>query len=110
MNSFAKAALFAFAALGCTMASPAAADAPALFNTIEYRTNDLDALPKWKATLKRIAQEQSYYAESRSKPVRAWQAMIRGQRGKSQVRAAQIGQQLHQSVALPQRQLQLPDQ
>jgi predicted transglutaminase-like cysteine proteinase len=85
MNAFAKAALFAFAALGCTMASPAAADAPALFNTIEYRTNDLDALPKWKATLKRIAQEQSYYAESRSKPVRAWQAMIRGQRGKSQV-------------------------
>jgi predicted transglutaminase-like cysteine proteinase len=85
MNSFAKAAILAFAALGCTIASPAAADVPALLNTIEYRTNDLDALPKWKDTLSRIAKEQGHYADSRSKGVRAWQAMIRGQEGKRQV-------------------------
>jgi predicted transglutaminase-like cysteine proteinase len=85
MNTIAKAAILAIAALGCTIATPAAADVPALFNTIEYRTNDLDALPKWKATLSRIAKEQTHYADSRSKAVRAWQAMIRGQKGKSQV-------------------------
>ncbi len=88
MNTIAKAAILAFAALGCAIASPAVAEAPALFNTIEYRTNDLDALPKWKATLSRIAKEQTNYADSHSKAVRAWQAMIRGQKGKSQ--AAQL--------------------
>ena len=85
MNTFAKAAIIAIVTLGCAIASPAAADAPALFNTIEYRTNDLDALPKWKATLSRIAKEKSYYAESRSKAVQAWQAMIHGQKGKGQI-------------------------
>lgn len=85
MNMLSKAAILAVAVLGCFVAAPASADGPALFNTIEYRTNDLDALPKWKATLSRIAKEQSHYAESRSKAVRAWQAMIRAQRNHHQI-------------------------
>lgn len=85
MNTLSKAAMLAAAILGCFIASPVSAGAPALFNTVEYRTDDLDALPKWKATLSRIAKEQTYYAESRSKAVRVWQAMIREQRNHRQI-------------------------
>jgi len=84
MNSFAKAAFVTIAALSATFATPAEAKSPALFNTIEYRTNDLDALPKWQATLSKIAKEQKTYANSGSKAVQSWQTMIRHQRGKRQ--------------------------
>ena len=83
MNNFAKAAFAAVTAIGATFAAPAAADTPALFNTIEYRTNDFDALPKWKTAMHKIAKEQKAYAactgDARgcsSKAVKAWQTMI----------------------------------
>ena len=85
MNSLAKVALVAVTALGATFATPAEAQSPALFNTIEYRTNDLNALPKWQATLGKIAKERKTYANSRSKAVRAWQTMIQHQQGKRPV-------------------------
>lgn len=85
MNSFTKATMIAIAALGSVVATPAAAQAPALFNTVEYRTNDLNALPQWKATLNKIAKEQTTYAASSSKAVKAWQAMIRENAGGSQI-------------------------
>ena len=84
MNNFAKATILAIAALGSAIAAPAAAETPALFNTIEYRTADLDALPKWKKTLHKIAVEEKTYAVSDSKAVKAWQAMIQENKGKNQ--------------------------
>lgn len=90
MNSFAaidklaKAAILAIAALGTAFAAPAQAGTPPLFNTLEYRTDDLAALPQWQRTLGRIAEEQATYAQSPSKAVKAWQAMIRDKRGRSQ--------------------------
>lgn len=83
MNAFAKAAILA-AAVACTFAAPAAAQSPKLFNTVEYRTNDLDALPKWKAALAKIAKEQQTYARSGSKAVKSWQAMVKANRGKAE--------------------------
>jgi len=85
MNTFAKAALLAFAAVSTTFAAPAAAQSPALFNTVEYRTNNLDELPQWKTAMSKIAKEQKTYASSNSKAVKAWQAMIKGQKGKAQI-------------------------
>lgn len=86
MNAFAKAALIAFTAFGTTMvATPAAAGTPALFKTIEYRTNNLDALPKWKTALHKIAKERKSYAASSSKAVRAWQAMIKKNKSSRQI-------------------------
>lgn len=85
MNCFAKAAILTIAALGTTLAVPASAQTPALFNTVEYRTNDLNALPQWKAALKKVAKERETYASSDSKAVRAWQAMIRENSGKRQL-------------------------
>lgn len=83
MNNFAKVAFVALTAIGATLAAPAAAETPALFNTIEYRTNDLDALPKWKTAMHKIAKEQEAYAACAghargctSKAVKSWQTMI----------------------------------
>ncbi len=85
MNNFAKVAIFALAALGATVAGPAAAETPALFNTVEYRTNNLDELPQWKTAMHKIAKEQKSYATSNSKAVKAWQAMIRNNKGERQI-------------------------
>lgn len=76
MNKIAKAAILAIAAF-TAFATPAAAKTPALFNTIEYRSNDHDPLPQWQKAMTKIAKEQASYATSSSKAVRAWQAMIR---------------------------------
>ena len=84
MNNFVKAAILAIAAF-TTCAAPAAAETPALFNTIEYRTNDFDKLPQWKTAMQRIAKEQKSYATSSSKAVKAWQAMIRENKGARQI-------------------------
>lgn len=84
MNKVAKAAILAIAALS-TFAAPAAAQSPALLNTVEYRTNDLDALPQWKTAMHKIAKEQKSYTNSSSKAVKAWQGMIRSQRGAAQI-------------------------
>jgi len=92
MNIFTKAALVAIAAFGSALAAPAAAQSPALFNTIEYRTNDHDALPKWKQVMQKVATEQESYAACanrspgcRSKAISAWQGMIKAQKGVRQI-------------------------
>jgi len=92
MNTFAKAAFVALTALGATFAAPAVAETPALFNTIEFRTNDLDALPKWKTVMHKVGKEQQAYAacagEARgcaSKAVKAWQSMIEKNRSAGQI-------------------------
>ncbi len=90
MNAFAKAAILAVAAFGITFATPAAAQTPALFNTLEQRTDDLDALPQWKTAMKKIAQESKSYAASSSKAVKAWQSMIRENKGKAQIEQLEI--------------------
>lgn len=84
MNIFAKAALVAVAAVSA-FAAPADAQTPALFNTIEQRTNDLDALPQWKAALNKIAKEQKSYVAGGSKAIDAWQGMIKEQKGAAQI-------------------------
>lgn len=91
MNIVLKTAIFAAAALSALSAAPATAGSNALFNTIEYRTDNLDALPKWQEAIRKIAGEtKSYAACARneaacaSKDVRAWQAMIIGEKGKRQ--------------------------
>lgn len=87
MNKFANAVILAISAFGAAtmVAAPAAAGSSALFNTVEYRTNDLNELPKWQATLQKIAKEKKTYATSSSKAVKAWQAMIRGNKGTRQI-------------------------
>jgi predicted transglutaminase-like cysteine proteinase len=92
MSNLAKAAFLAIAALGVSIASPAAAKTPALFNTIEYRTDSLDELPQWQKAMRKVAKEQQSYADCAgsathcgSKAVRAWQAMIHQNRGSHQL-------------------------
>lgn len=85
MNAITNIARIAFAVVSIAVATPAAAQTPALFNTIEQRTNDLDALPKWKAALEKVEAERKTYAASSSKAVKAWQAMIRKNKGKSEI-------------------------
>ena len=107
MNSFAKVAFVALTAIGATFAAPAAAETPALFNTIEYRTNDLDALPKWKTAMHKVAKEQKAYAacagaarSCSSKAVKAWQAMIHKNRSARQLDQLRTVNRFRQSVAL----------
>ena len=65
----------------------AAADFPALFDTIDYRNDSLAALPQWQRVLEEIASEQEAYsacadASGSCKPhaLLAWHAVITGQR------------------------------
>ena len=88
MNTFAKAAILAVAAFSASFAAPAAAQSPALLNTVEYRSNDLDVLPQWQKAMHKIAKERKAYAACAgaakgcvSKAVKAWQGMIRDQKG-----------------------------
>ncbi|MDH3661642.1 MAG: transglutaminase-like cysteine peptidase [Alphaproteobacteria bacterium] len=85
MNKIAKVAFLAIAAISSAVAAPAAAQSPALFNTVEYRSNDLDVLPQWKKAMHKIAKEQKTYAASSSKAVRAWQGMIKANKGERQI-------------------------
>lgn len=73
-------------------ASPAIAKTTSLFNTIEYRTDSLDALPQWQQALSKIGREQTGHracAENAnhcdSRAVQAWQTMIKQQRGAKQI-------------------------
>ncbi len=68
------------------------AQSPALFNTIEYRTDDHDGLPKWKQVMQKVATEKMSYAACanrspgcRSKAISAWQGMIKAQKGVRQI-------------------------
>ncbi len=111
MNAILKIAALAtiFAA-----AAPAVATSANLFNTVEYRTNSLDALPQWQRALSKIEQEQKAYRDCAknmnkcgSRAVQAWQAMIKGPARGEAARSAAGCQQLHQSVALPGRSREL---
>jgi predicted transglutaminase-like cysteine proteinase len=89
MNKILKIATFAAAVM---IAAPATAGSTSLLNTVEYQTNSLDALPQWQRTLSKIGQEQKGYkacAKSASacgsKAMQAWQAMIKQQKGASQI-------------------------
>ena len=89
MNKIVKIAAFATAFI---ISTPAIAGPAHLLNTIEYRTNSLDALPEWQRTLSKIEDEwKSYHdcaANERncgSRAIKAWQAMIKQQRGARQI-------------------------
>ncbi len=89
MNNIIKIAVVAAAFVTAT---PAIADSSNLFNTIEYRTDSLDALPQWQRTLAKIEREQKSYrdcaADGRhcsSRAMQAWQALIKQQRGARQI-------------------------
>lgn len=94
MNTILKVAAFAAAFV---IATPAMAGSANLFNTVEYQTNSLDALPQWQRTLSKIERERKSYRDCAknerhcgSRAVQAWQAMIRQQQGARQI------DQLHQ--------------
>lgn len=64
----------------------AAADFPALFDTVEYRNDSLAALPQWQRVLKEIALEKEAYSvcagapgTCRPRALLAWHAVIKGQ-------------------------------
>jgi predicted transglutaminase-like cysteine proteinase len=87
-------ALKAFAVLGglLGMMPTAAAAAPELFGTVEFRAESLAALPQWQRTLRKIEQERGAYEAcseaARSCPSRgvmAWQAMLNGQVGRAPI-------------------------
>lgn len=87
MNKILKVAVFTAFMIN----TPAVADATSLFNTIEHRTNSLDALPQWQKTLSKIEREQVSYRECAkqssacgSQAVHAWQTMIKQQQGARQ--------------------------
>lgn len=77
--------------------SPAGAITPGLFNSVEFKTESLAALPQWQRVLERIDAEREIYRscmrESETCPTRSvmvWQGMIRRQIGRArlhQVRA-----------------------
>lgn len=79
-------------AASCLAASTANAGPQLLFDTIEHRTNSLDALPQWQRTLSRIQLEQNGYracsesASLCSSPgVSKWQTMVAQQQGERQI-------------------------
>lgn len=89
MNKIVKIAAFATAFI---ISTPAIAGPTHLLNTIEYRTNSLDALPQWQRTLSKIEQEQKSYRDCAinerdcsSRAIKAWQAMIKEQKGARQI-------------------------
>jgi predicted transglutaminase-like cysteine proteinase len=88
-------ALAALAAL-LALAPSAAAKAPPLFGTSEFRAESLDALPKWQRVLCQIEREQSTYQAcargSKICPSRAavaWQSVIRSQIGRPSIEQLQ---------------------
>jgi predicted transglutaminase-like cysteine proteinase len=92
MNTLLKVAVLAAATVAAFTAGPAAAGSPALLNTVEYRTDNLDALPQWQKAMSKIAAEQNAYAacaknqsSCASKAVKAWQAMIADNKGDRQI-------------------------
>lgn len=67
-----------------------AAEFPALFDTVSYRTDSLEALPQWRRVLDEIAEEKPIYRACAdasgpclSKALLAWLAMMKGQSGQS---------------------------
>lgn len=87
MNMLVKAALVT----GLIILGPLPAAAkgfPALFDTIGYRNESLEALPQWVRVMAEIEQEQAVYrgcadalAPCVPRSLLAWQAMLKGQAG-----------------------------
>jgi predicted transglutaminase-like cysteine proteinase len=92
-------AITAVAALAAllALAPSAAAASPPLFGTAEFRSESLDALPKWQRTLGQIELEQATYRACAraseacpSRAAAAWQSLVKSQIGRpsiEQVRA-----------------------
>lgn len=80
------------ATLALVPSGAGAASFPPLFDTVEYRSTSLAALPQWQRVLDEIAEETSIYqgcarAEIACEPraLLAWQAMLKGQEGNDPV-------------------------
>jgi len=81
------------AALSAVVPTPTdASEFPALFNTVAYKNESLDALPQWQRVLEEIAKEKETYnrcvnasAPCAPKALLAWRAMIKGQSGQSKM-------------------------
>jgi predicted transglutaminase-like cysteine proteinase len=78
------------ALLACSV--PAAASAPSLFGSVEFRAQSLAALPQWQSTLARIEQERPVYlacarsaGSCPSRSVLAWQSLVKGQIGRARI-------------------------
>src|SRR5688572_1861686 len=78
------------------MAPSAAAAAPPLFGTTEFRAESLDALPKWQRALRQIDREQATYRAcargSKACPSRAavaWQSVVRSHAGRPSIEQLQ---------------------
>jgi predicted transglutaminase-like cysteine proteinase len=87
-------AIVALAALTALLAwaPAAAAAAPALFGTTEFRAESLAALPKWQHVLDRIARERATYracsrssAACPSRSVSVWRSVIESQIGRAEI-------------------------
>lgn len=72
--------------------SAAAAAAPGLFQSIEFKAESLSALPQWQRVLRRIEAEREIYLACMQNPeacptrgVNAWQSMIRKQIGRERI-------------------------
>jgi predicted transglutaminase-like cysteine proteinase len=92
-------AIAALAALTALLAwaPAAAAAAPPLFGTTEFRAESLAALPKWQNVLSRIRRERATYracARSNvacpSRSVIAWQEVVKSQIGRSPLDQLQV--------------------
>lgn len=83
--------ILVLAALIATMpARIDAAEFPALFDTIAYRNESLEALPQWRRVLEEIGEEKAIYQACADalgpcapRALLAWQAMIKGQSDQS---------------------------
>ncbi|MGI9437860.1 MAG: transglutaminase-like cysteine peptidase [Geminicoccaceae bacterium] len=89
MNTALKVAIVATAIFA---SSSAAAGPLSLFNTMEHRTESLEAIPQWQRALAKIQREQRGYqacsgaARTCNSPeVRLWQTMVGQQQGKPQI-------------------------
>ena len=83
--------IFAFAT-ACLISTPAIAASNNLFNTMEYRTDSLDALPQWQRTLAKIEREEQGYRDCAinerrcsSRALQAWQSTIKRLQGSRQI-------------------------
>ena len=90
MKPIVKAVVGLAVLLACGM--PAAASAPSLFGSVEFRAQSLAALPQWQRTLARIEQERPVYlacarsaASCPSRSVLAWQSLVKGQIGRARI-------------------------
>lgn len=71
-----------------TPANAGASGFPPLFDTVEYRSSSLAALPQWQRVLGEIEREDSVYRDCddarnpcEPRALLAWQAMLKSQRG-----------------------------